>query len=168
MSGSAAPERQKHVERQKLEALLGYCETTRCRRQVLLGYPHQEFQAFARLAAQLLGARALGERGHVLPRQPVEEHRALVVVREQADEGELGARRVVQHHGAVAGEDGGHDLAAELSAIALEEERLVAVERDEGVLGAFFLQLLLRVAAAGFERRGVVLGRRVRRGEGEE
>ena len=31
-------ERQRHVERQKLEAMLGYCETTRCRRQVLLGY----------------------------------------------------------------------------------------------------------------------------------
>ena len=36
-NGTAA-ERQRHVERQKLEALLGYCETTRCRRQVLLGY----------------------------------------------------------------------------------------------------------------------------------
>jgi ATP-dependent DNA helicase RecQ len=35
---SEAPERQKHVERQKLDALLGYCETTRCRRQVLLAY----------------------------------------------------------------------------------------------------------------------------------
>ena len=33
-----ASERQRHVERQKLEAMLGYCETTRCRRQVLLGY----------------------------------------------------------------------------------------------------------------------------------
>lgn len=31
-------ERQRHVERQKLEAMLGYCETTRCRRQMLLGY----------------------------------------------------------------------------------------------------------------------------------
>jgi ATP-dependent DNA helicase RecQ len=36
-NGTAA-ERQRHVERHKLEALLGYCETTRCRRQVLLGY----------------------------------------------------------------------------------------------------------------------------------
>ena len=35
---SDAPQRQKHVERQKLEALLGYCETTRCRRQVLREY----------------------------------------------------------------------------------------------------------------------------------
>jgi ATP-dependent DNA helicase RecQ len=35
-------ERQRHVERQKLEALLGYCETTRCRRQVLLGYFGEE------------------------------------------------------------------------------------------------------------------------------
>jgi ATP-dependent DNA helicase RecQ len=35
-------ERQRHVERQKLEALLGYCETTRCRRQVLLSYFGEE------------------------------------------------------------------------------------------------------------------------------
>ena len=31
-------ERQRQVDRQKLEAMLGYCETTQCRRQVLLGY----------------------------------------------------------------------------------------------------------------------------------
>ncbi len=35
-------ERQRHVEWQKLEAMLGYCETTRCRRQVLLGYFGEE------------------------------------------------------------------------------------------------------------------------------
>ncbi|MDV7338594.1 DNA helicase RecQ [Terasakiella sp. A23] len=35
---SELPERQKHVERQKLDALLAYCETHRCRRQVLLEY----------------------------------------------------------------------------------------------------------------------------------
>ena len=35
---SDAAERQKQVERQKLNALLGYCETTRCRRQVLIEY----------------------------------------------------------------------------------------------------------------------------------
>lgn len=35
---STAPESQKMIERQKLEALLGFCETTRCRRQVLLEY----------------------------------------------------------------------------------------------------------------------------------
>ncbi len=35
---SDLPERQKHVERQKLDALLAYCETHRCRRQVLLEY----------------------------------------------------------------------------------------------------------------------------------
>ncbi|MBX6367971.1 MAG: DNA helicase RecQ [Rhodospirillales bacterium] len=33
-----APERQRRIERQKLNALLGYCETARCRRQVLLAY----------------------------------------------------------------------------------------------------------------------------------
>jgi ATP-dependent DNA helicase RecQ len=31
-------DRQRHIERQKIEALLGYCETVACRRQVLLGY----------------------------------------------------------------------------------------------------------------------------------
>jgi ATP-dependent DNA helicase RecQ len=36
--GSDAPDAQKRIERQKLDALLGYCETTRCRRQVLLEY----------------------------------------------------------------------------------------------------------------------------------
>ena len=38
IDSSTASEQQKHVERQKLSALLGYCETTRCRRQVLLEY----------------------------------------------------------------------------------------------------------------------------------
>ncbi len=38
MESSEAPEAQKRIERQKLDALLGYCETTRCRRQVLLEY----------------------------------------------------------------------------------------------------------------------------------
>lgn len=35
---SDAPERQKRIERQKLEALLGLCETTHCRREILLQY----------------------------------------------------------------------------------------------------------------------------------
>jgi ATP-dependent DNA helicase RecQ len=35
---SDSPDRQKQIERQKLDALIGYCETTRCRRQVLLAY----------------------------------------------------------------------------------------------------------------------------------
>ncbi len=35
---SDASDRQKRVEHQKLDALLGFCETTRCRRQVLLAY----------------------------------------------------------------------------------------------------------------------------------
>ena len=38
ISNSNAPEKQKYVERQKLNALLGICETSRCRRQVLLEY----------------------------------------------------------------------------------------------------------------------------------
>ncbi len=35
---SAAPEEQKRIERQKLEAMLAYCETAGCRRCVLLNY----------------------------------------------------------------------------------------------------------------------------------
>ena len=35
---SDSPDRQKQIERRKLDALIGYCETTRCRRQVLLAY----------------------------------------------------------------------------------------------------------------------------------
>ncbi len=35
---SQAPDAVKRLERRKLESLLGYCETTRCRRQVLLDY----------------------------------------------------------------------------------------------------------------------------------
>ncbi|MCJ9429433.1 DNA helicase RecQ [Kordiimonas marina] len=35
---SGAPEAQKRIERQKLDALLGFCETASCRRQVLLSY----------------------------------------------------------------------------------------------------------------------------------
>jgi ATP-dependent DNA helicase RecQ len=35
---SDAADRQKRIEHQKLDALLGYCETMRCRRQVLLAY----------------------------------------------------------------------------------------------------------------------------------
>jgi ATP-dependent DNA helicase RecQ len=33
-----ATDRQRRIERQKIEALIGYCETVSCRRQVLLGY----------------------------------------------------------------------------------------------------------------------------------
>ncbi len=38
VEASNAPDAQKRVERQKLDALLGFCETARCRRQVLLDY----------------------------------------------------------------------------------------------------------------------------------
>lgn len=38
IEGSESPEEQKRIERQKLTALLGYCETATCRRQVLLNY----------------------------------------------------------------------------------------------------------------------------------
>ncbi|HWE72162.1 MAG TPA: DNA helicase RecQ [Stellaceae bacterium] len=38
MDGGNLPERQRRIERQKLDALLGYCETPKCRRQTLLAY----------------------------------------------------------------------------------------------------------------------------------
>jgi ATP-dependent DNA helicase RecQ len=38
LAGSDLNETQKRIERHKLNALLGYCESARCRRQVLLGY----------------------------------------------------------------------------------------------------------------------------------
>jgi ATP-dependent DNA helicase RecQ len=38
IDGSEAPDEQKRIEHAKLNALLGYCETARCRRQVLLAY----------------------------------------------------------------------------------------------------------------------------------
>ena len=38
IEGSDAPETQKRIERQKLTAFLGYCESATCRRQVLLHY----------------------------------------------------------------------------------------------------------------------------------
>jgi ATP-dependent DNA helicase RecQ len=38
LEGANLDERQRRIERHKLNALLGYCETAACRRQVLLGY----------------------------------------------------------------------------------------------------------------------------------
>jgi ATP-dependent DNA helicase RecQ len=38
LDASEATERQRRIERQKMEALIGYCEAVSCRRQVLLGY----------------------------------------------------------------------------------------------------------------------------------
>ena len=38
LDSSETTERQRRIERQKIEALLGYCEAVNCRRQVLLGY----------------------------------------------------------------------------------------------------------------------------------
>ena len=42
VDGSEADERHKRLERQKLDALLGFCETVSCRRQVLLNYFGEE------------------------------------------------------------------------------------------------------------------------------
>lgn len=38
IEASDAEERQRRIERQKVEALIGFCETVSCRRQALLGY----------------------------------------------------------------------------------------------------------------------------------
>ena len=38
LAASEATERQRRIERQKIAALIGYCEAASCRRQVLLGY----------------------------------------------------------------------------------------------------------------------------------
>lgn len=45
LDGSTAEEQHKRLERRKLEALLGFCETTLCRRQVLLNYFGEPFNA---------------------------------------------------------------------------------------------------------------------------
>jgi ATP-dependent DNA helicase RecQ len=42
LEGSEANEQHKTVEKRKLDALLGYCETAQCRRQILLGYFGEE------------------------------------------------------------------------------------------------------------------------------
>jgi ATP-dependent DNA helicase RecQ len=45
MEESAAPDRVRRIEQKKLEALLGYCETARCRRQVMLEYFDEAIEA---------------------------------------------------------------------------------------------------------------------------
>ncbi len=44
LAASDADERRKRVERHKLDALIGYCETIRCRRAVLLNYFGESFE----------------------------------------------------------------------------------------------------------------------------
>lgn len=45
LSHSEADEQHKRIEKHKLDALLGFCETTLCRRQVLLNYFSESYQA---------------------------------------------------------------------------------------------------------------------------
>ena len=45
VDGSDANEQRKHLERQKLDALLGFCETTQCRRAALLHYFGERYNA---------------------------------------------------------------------------------------------------------------------------
>jgi ATP-dependent DNA helicase RecQ len=45
MEGSTAPDDVRRIEQKKLEALLGYCETVRCRRQVMLEYFDETIEA---------------------------------------------------------------------------------------------------------------------------
>lgn len=45
LDGSEADEQHKRLERRKLDALLGFCETTLCRRQVLLHYFNEKYPA---------------------------------------------------------------------------------------------------------------------------
>ncbi|MEZ4629483.1 MAG: DNA helicase RecQ [Deinococcales bacterium] len=44
LAESTAPDHIKRIESQKLDALLGYCETVLCRRQVILGYFGQAYE----------------------------------------------------------------------------------------------------------------------------
>lgn len=45
LDGSDADEQHKRLEKRKLDALLGYCETTLCRRQVILNYFGEQYNA---------------------------------------------------------------------------------------------------------------------------
>lgn len=45
LENSTAEEQHKRIEKRKLEALLGFCETTRCRRRVLLNYFGEDYAA---------------------------------------------------------------------------------------------------------------------------
>ena len=58
LEASNLDERQRRIERQKLDALLGYCETASCRRQVLLGYFGEREPCGLRQLRQLPQARA--------------------------------------------------------------------------------------------------------------
>src|SRR6185503_3890920 len=110
-------------------------------REVLLGRALQELEAIALLPAQAFAAAALHESRRVRPPLPGEEHRPLLVG-QQADEGELGARRILVDHCAVAGEDRADRLVADLAAVALEAQAGIALEHHGVRAGAAALEVL--------------------------
>src|SRR6266545_3141930 len=124
--------------------------------QVRLGDLLQRFEAGARFLAHAFIAHALRHRGSVAARQPAEENRPLLVG-EQADERELRARRVVEHHCAVAGQDRGNKLAAELARVALDHQARVTLDDDVFRRVRVAEELPLGVGAAGLDGRTVVL-----------
>ena len=67
IENSEAGEERKRLERRKLDALLGYCESMRCRRQVLLANFGEEYTVDRRRLRQL---RQLPAAGRDLGRAP--------------------------------------------------------------------------------------------------
>src|SRR5712692_2719066 len=138
-------------------ALAGFLEAVRVgQREVRLGELQQELETGAGVRAHGFVTHALRHRGGVAARQPVKEHRPLLLG-EQADEAELRARRIVEHHCAVAGQDGGNELAAGFAGIALDHQARVTLDHDllRGVRVAE--ELLLGVYPAGLDGRTAVL-----------
>lgn len=58
LASSNADEQHKMIERRKLNAMLGYCETTKCRRRVLLHYFGEEYQPVSVTGAAGVGGAA--------------------------------------------------------------------------------------------------------------
>src|SRR5688500_17938081 len=89
--------------------------------EIVLRHLEQCLEAAARSACAV--AAALRKRRGIAARQPLEEHRPLLVGK-QAYERELGGRGAVEHHCAIASQDRGHLLGADLACLSLECELL--------------------------------------------